>query len=75
MPYIAVKAYPKDPEIKKRVAERINQVFLKEWGCPQKAISISFEEIAPEKWEETVHKPEVLAKQDKMFILDGEKKF
>ena len=42
---------------------------------PQKAISISFEEVAPEKWEETVHKPEVLAKQDKMFILDGEKKF
>ena len=32
MPYIAIKAYPKDKEIKKRVAERINQVFLEEWG-------------------------------------------
>ena len=75
MPYIAIKAWPKDPEIKKRGAERINQVFLEEWGCPQKAISISFEEVAPEKWDETVVKPEILPKSDKMFILDGEKKF
>ena len=75
MPYIAIKAYPKDKEIKKRVAERINQVFLEEWGCPPQAISISFEEVAPEKWEDTVHKPEILTKTDKMFILDGQKKF
>ena len=75
MPYIAIKAWPKDPEIKKRVAERINQVFLEEWGCPQKAISISFEEVAPEKWDEAVVKPEILPKSDKMFILAGEKKF
>ena len=48
MPYIAIQAYPKDEEIKKRVVERINQVFLEEWGCPQSAISISMEEVAPE---------------------------
>ena len=50
MPYIKIKAYPKDPAIKQRVAERINQVFLEEWGCPAEAISISMEEVAPEKW-------------------------
>jgi len=75
MPYIAIKAYPKDKEIKKRVAERINQVFLEEWGWPPQAISISFEEVDPAKWEEIVHKPEILTKTDKMFILDGQKKF
>ena len=50
MPFLAIKAYPKDEETKKRVIERINQVFLEEWGCPQKALCISLEEIAPEDW-------------------------
>ena len=75
MPYIAIKAYPKDQEIKEKVAEEINEVFLKYWGCPKEAISISVEEFAPEEWEEKVVKPEVLPKRDKMIILSGEKKY
>lgn len=75
MPYIAIKGYPKDEETKKRVAERILDVFLEEWGCPKEAVSISIEAIAPEKWEETVEKPEVLAHPEKMMILAGEKQY
>lgn len=75
MPYIAIKAYPKDEAIKKQVVEEINQVFLKYWGCPQEAISISMEEFAPETWEDAVIKPEILPKSDKMMILSGEKKY
>ena len=74
MPYIAIKAYPKDEAIKKRVAERINEVFLEEWGCPQEAISLSFEEIAPSDWEETVVRKEIDPNAEKMFILHGKKK-
>lgn len=73
MPYIKIKAYPKDEEVKKRVADRINQVFLEEWGCPQEAISISIESIAPQDWNEKVVKPEIEPNKDKMLILDGEK--
>ena len=75
MPYIAIQAYPKDEEIKKRVVERINQVFLEEWGCPQSAISISMEEVAPENWEKDVVEGQILPKEDKMMILSGEKKY
>ena len=75
MPYIAVKAYPKDEETKKKVIEEINQVFLKYWGCPPQAISISLEEVDPSEWEEKVRKPDILPKLDKMMVLDGEKKF
>ena len=46
MPYISIKAYPKDEETKRRVVEKINQVFLETWGCSQKAISISIEEVS-----------------------------
>lgn len=75
MPYIAIKAYPKDESIKQKVAEEINQVFLKYWGCPQEAITLSIEEIAPEAWVETVVKPEIEPNADKMLILSGEKKY
>lgn len=74
MPYIAIKAYPKDEEIKKKVVEEINQVFLKHWGCSAEAISISVEEVAPENWQQVVEN-EITPKADKMMILSGDKKY
>ena len=75
MPYIAIKAYPKDEETKARVAEKINRVFLEEWGCPQEAISLSIEEYMPEDWEINVRQAEVLPNKDRMLILEGKKKY
>ncbi len=75
MPYIAIKAYPKDEETKKKVVDEINEVFLKYWGCPPQAINISIEEVAPEEWDSKVREPEILPKTDKMMILAGEKKY
>ena len=75
MPYIAIKSFPKDEETKKKVVEEINEVFLKHWGCPPQAISISVETVAPADWDEQVRKSEILPKADKMMILDGEKQY
>ena len=75
MPYIAIKGKPKTPEIRKKLVERINQALLEIWGCPQEAISISLEEIDPDRWEETVVKKEIEPNAEKMYILKGEKKF
>jgi len=75
MPYIAIKAYPKDEDTKKKLVEKINEAVLEVWGCPQEAISISLEEVAPCDWEEKVQKPEVDANKEKMMIYSGEKKF
>jgi len=74
MPYIAIKAYPKDEATKQAVVEKINQIFLETWGCPQQAITISVEEIAPEHWQQQVVLPEIEPKLDKMVILNGEKR-
>ena len=73
MPYIAIKAYPKDEETKKRVVEQIQEIFVKTWGCPAPAITISIEEFPPEDFDKKVREPEILPKLDKMMILDGEK--
>ncbi len=75
MPYIAIKAYPKDKAIKQKVVNEINEVFLKYWGCKQEAISISLEEVAPEDWEKTVKANEIMPNSDKMMILEGKKKY
>ena len=75
MPYIAIKAYPKDEATKKKLVDEINEVLLKTWGCPQEAISISIEEVKPSDWNSTVMETEVLPNEDKMMILEGKKKY
>lgn len=75
MPYIAIKAYPKDIETKKKVVDEINEIFVKYWGCSKEAISISMEEVAPEDWTNMVEKKDIANKLDKMMILSGEKKY
>ena len=75
MPYIAIKAYPKDEETKKKLVDKINEAVLEIWGCPQSAITVSMESIEPEKWEESIVKAEIEPNNDKMMILSGEKKY
>ncbi len=73
MPYIAIKSYPKDEETKKRVVEKINQVFLEEWGCKPQALTISLEEVQPENWEDQVRKPQIEQNEEYLMIKDGER--
>lgn len=75
MPYIQIKAYPKDDETKKKLVDQINETLLKTWGCPQEAISISLEEVKPEDWDEQVRKPQIEPNADRMMILDGKKRY
>ena len=73
MPYIAIKAYPKDETTKKAMVEKINAAFLEIWGCPPEAITISMEEISPDDWKETVVKQEIEPNMNKMMIVSGKK--
>lgn len=75
MPYIAIKSFPKDQATKEAVVEKINEIFLEVWGCPQEAITISIEDIMPEDWTEKIVKPEIETKKEHMMILDGEKRY
>ena len=75
MPYIAIKSYPKDKETKEKLVERIDEVLQEVLGCPPQAVTVSFEEIEPEKWVDTVVKTEIEPNMDKMMIVSGEKKF
>ena len=75
MPYIRIKAYPKDQATKEKVVEAINKTFVDNWGCAPEAISISIEDVTPEDWVEKVEKAEIETNADKMLILNGQKKY
>lgn len=75
MPYIRIKAYPKDKATKVKVVEAINKAFMDNWGCAPEAINISIEEVKPENWEEQVEKNEMQTLEDKMFVRSGIKKY
>ena len=75
MPYIRIKAYPKDKATKQKVVDAINKAFVDNWGCKTEAISISIEEIKPEDWVETVEKKEIEPNKDKMMVLNGKKMY
>ena len=75
MPYIAIKSHPKDKETKEAIVEKINALFLEVWGCPQEAITISMEEVAPQEWNEKVVKSEIEPRKDAMRILSGKKQY
>ena len=73
MPYIAIKSFPKDKEMKEEVVEKINEIVLEVMGCSQEAVTISYEEIIPEEWEDKVIKVDIEANQDKMMIKSGKR--
>lgn len=74
MPYISIKAYPKDEKTKREVAEAINRIFLEKWGCSQEAISIGFEEFAPDDWAREVREKEILPNAENLTICEGKMK-
>ncbi len=73
MPYIKVKAYPKDKAIKEKVADEIQVIFEKYWGCASEAISVSFEEVSPSDWQSEVVEKEIQQNVAEMLVLNGEK--
>jgi len=75
MPYIHVKAYKKDDKTKQIVADKINEIFLEYWGCPQEAITVSIDEYEPKDWQEKIYDGEILPNKDKMLIDSGKKNY
>lgn len=55
MPHIAIKMYPgRTEEVKKNLAEKVQETIMKELNMEEKYISVSVEEIEKENWQEEV---------------------
>lgn len=72
MPHVIVKLWPgRTQQQKAELAEKISQA-VKETICPdERSISVSFEDVASDKWMDEVYKPDILMKQDLLLVKPG----
>lgn len=72
MPHIIVKLWTGKPEGKKRqLAEEIKKMTMDILGTPDTSISVAFEETTPEDWPEKVYGPDIIDKEDTLYIKPG----
>ena len=75
MPYISIKAYPRDKATNQKLVEAINQTVQNVIGCPPEALTILFEEVAKEEWKAKVDDALVAPEMDHVMILKGQKRY
>ena len=72
MPHVIVKMYPgRTVEQKNKLAQAIADSVVKIAKCEEKSVSVAIEEIGPEKWAETVYRPDILDKKETLVIKPG----
>ena len=72
MPHVIVKLYPgRSEEQKIKLAEAITKDVMEIAKCEEKVVSVAFEEIPPEEWEEKVYRPDIINNQDKLYKKPG----
>lgn len=72
MPHIIIKLWTGKPEDKKRqLAEEIKKMTMDILGTPDTSISVAFEETTPEDWPEKVYGPDIMAKEETLYIKPG----
>ncbi|MBO0453397.1 tautomerase family protein [Candidatus Enterococcus murrayae] len=55
MPHLSVRLYPgRSKEVKQEFADKLQAFVVKELGCEPNVVSVSFKEIAPEKWKDVI---------------------
>ena len=75
MPYISIKAYPRDKATNQKLVEAINQTVQNVIGCPPEALTILFEEVDKEDWKAKVDDALVAPDMDHVMILKGQKRY
>ena len=72
MPHIIVKLYPgRSEQQKTRLSEEIVKDVVDILKSGEESVSVVIEEIKPEDWVEKVYKPDILAKQEKLYKKPG----
>ncbi|MDD5263353.1 MAG: tautomerase family protein [Candidatus Bipolaricaulis sp.] len=68
MPHVIVKMHPGRSEEKKRqLADAIVKDVASIAGCSEDAVSLAIEEIPPGRWDEEVHKPDILGREESLY--------
>ena len=72
MPHIILKVWPgKSEEKKQQLAEEIKKLTMDILETPESSISVSYEVVKPEDWAREVYKPDILDKEENLYIKPG----
>jgi 4-oxalocrotonate tautomerase len=72
MPHIIVKLWPgKTDRQKALLADKLTKDVMDVFDYGQESVSVGFEEIAPDDWEEKVYKPDIRERWDKLYKKPG----
>ena len=72
MPHVIVKLLPgRSEEQKTQLALQIVKDVVAIAKCEEKVVSVAFEEVAKEDWVEQVYKPDILDKQESLYVKPG----
>ncbi|MEC5408243.1 tautomerase family protein [Paraburkholderia sp. MPAMCS5] len=72
MPHVIVKAWPgKTEQQKQRLAEAITRDVMEILGYGPDSVSVSFEEVASERWRDEVYLPDIKAHPETLYKKPG----
>ncbi len=72
MPHVIVKLQSgRSEQQKARLAEEVTRAVMSGANCAEQAVSVSIEDIEPGEWTETVYKPDILGKAEKIYKKPG----
>jgi 4-oxalocrotonate tautomerase len=72
MPHVVVKLVSgKSEEQKARLAAAIVRDVMDVLQFGEEAVSVAFEEVAPEDWAEKVYRPEIQGKRETLYKKPG----
>lgn len=69
MPHVVLKLWKgRSDETKVKIAEAIAKAAHEATGSPEEAISVSIEDYPKEEWMEKVYYPQIMDKQDTLYV-------
>jgi 4-oxalocrotonate tautomerase len=72
MPHVIVKLYSgRSEQQKAQLAEQITRAVMAGAQCAEASVSVSIEDVAPDDWVESVYKPDIAGKPDKLYKKPG----
>ncbi|PZR89296.1 MAG: 4-oxalocrotonate tautomerase [Stutzerimonas stutzeri] len=72
MPHVVVKALAgRTEEQKTRLAEAITREVMAVLECGSDAVSVGFEDIAPNRWKDDVYLPDIQGRADTIYKQPG----
>lgn len=72
MPHIIVKLYPGRTEDQKvELTARIVETLMDTLKIQSSSISVGIEEVAPDKWVESVYRPDIEDKEETLYKKPG----